>query len=236
MTVDMRTGRSTQRGRRIPSHSSRSTGETLLCEMAAVPRATQRGSPSAHSPSGWAVTSGRSSPEARPSRLSPNTSRRSRVSRSIVLHSLTSSASDAPRWDWSSRPGSPGTLQPCEAFCAWDPVLRSLLDGRPVYQPDSVPLRSSDGSPLELDQRFRLGERDRGGGAFPGRDRISAPPRRLYRSRDRRGRRRSCPRRWRGPDRGRFVLVGDDPKRRALSLPDPRLRTQVTSTSSPYRG
>jgi hypothetical protein len=46
----------------------------------------------------------------------------------------------------------------CEAFCAWDPVLRSLLDGRPVYQPDAVKLRSSDGSPLELDQRFRLGE------------------------------------------------------------------------------
>ncbi len=46
----------------------------------------------------------------------------------------------------------------CEAFCAWDPVLRCLLDGRPVYQPGSVTLRSSDGSPLELDQRFRLGE------------------------------------------------------------------------------
>ena len=45
-----------------------------------------------------------------------------------------------------------------EAFCAWDPVLRSLLDGRPVYQPGAVTLRSSDGSPLELDQRFRLGE------------------------------------------------------------------------------
>ncbi len=45
-----------------------------------------------------------------------------------------------------------------EAFCAWDPVLRSLLDGRPVYQPGAVTLRSSDGSPVELDQRFRLGE------------------------------------------------------------------------------
>ena len=45
-----------------------------------------------------------------------------------------------------------------EAFCAWDPVLRSLLDGRPVYQPGAVTLRSSDGSPLGLDQRFRLGE------------------------------------------------------------------------------
>jgi hypothetical protein len=45
-----------------------------------------------------------------------------------------------------------------DAFCAWDPVLRSLLDGRPLYQPGTVTLRSSDGSPLALDQRFRLGE------------------------------------------------------------------------------
>jgi hypothetical protein len=45
-----------------------------------------------------------------------------------------------------------------EAFCAWDPVLRSLLDGRPVYQPGAVTLRSSNRSPLELNQRFRLGE------------------------------------------------------------------------------
>jgi hypothetical protein len=44
------------------------------------------------------------------------------------------------------------------AFDAWDPVLRSLLDGRPVHQSGEVTLRSPDGSPLELDQRFRLGE------------------------------------------------------------------------------
>jgi phytanoyl-CoA dioxygenase PhyH len=46
-----------------------------------------------------------------------------------------------------------------EAFCAWDPVLRSLLDGRAVYRPGDISLRSIDGSPLELAQRFRLGER-----------------------------------------------------------------------------
>ncbi len=44
------------------------------------------------------------------------------------------------------------------AFCAWDPVFRSLLDGRSVYQPGDVTLRSVDGSPLKLDQRFRLDE------------------------------------------------------------------------------
>jgi len=42
------------------------------------------------------------------------------------------------------------------AFCAWDPVLRSALDGRGVYQPGDVTLRAADGSPLDLDQRFRL--------------------------------------------------------------------------------
>ena len=46
-----------------------------------------------------------------------------------------------------------------EVFCAWDPVLRSALDGRGVYQPGDVTMRALDGSPLELDQRFRLGKR-----------------------------------------------------------------------------
>lgn len=42
------------------------------------------------------------------------------------------------------------------AFCAWDPVFRSLLDGRAVHRPGDVSLRSIDGSPLELDRQFRL--------------------------------------------------------------------------------
>ena len=46
-----------------------------------------------------------------------------------------------------------------DAFCAWDPVLRSLLDGRAVYQSGDISLLSIDGSPLELDQRFSLGQR-----------------------------------------------------------------------------
>jgi hypothetical protein len=45
-----------------------------------------------------------------------------------------------------------------ESFCAWDPVLRSVLDGRGVYRPGDVTLRAADGSPLDLDQRFQLGE------------------------------------------------------------------------------
>jgi Phytanoyl-CoA dioxygenase (PhyH) len=44
------------------------------------------------------------------------------------------------------------------AFCAWDPLLRCALDGRGVYRSGDVTLRALDGSPLELDQRFRLGD------------------------------------------------------------------------------
>lgn len=46
-----------------------------------------------------------------------------------------------------------------ETFCAWDPVLRSVLDGRGVYRPGEVTLLARDGSALDLDQRFRLGDR-----------------------------------------------------------------------------
>ena len=45
-----------------------------------------------------------------------------------------------------------------DAFCAWDPVLRSLLDGRSVYRSGDVSLLARDGSPLDLEQRFRLGQ------------------------------------------------------------------------------
>jgi hypothetical protein len=44
-----------------------------------------------------------------------------------------------------------------DAFCAWDPVLRSLLDGRAVHRPGDVSLLARDGSALDLGQRFRLG-------------------------------------------------------------------------------
>jgi hypothetical protein len=45
------------------------------------------------------------------------------------------------------------------AFCGWDPVLRSVLDARPVYAPGDVALRDPVGAPLDLGQSFRLGER-----------------------------------------------------------------------------
>jgi hypothetical protein len=43
-----------------------------------------------------------------------------------------------------------------DVFCAWDPVLRSALDGRGVYRSGDVSLQARDGSPLHLDQRFPL--------------------------------------------------------------------------------
>jgi len=52
-----------------------------------------------------------------------------------------------------------GSPESNETFCAWDPVLRSALDGRGVYRPGDVTLRALEGSPLELDQRFRLCDR-----------------------------------------------------------------------------
>jgi len=55
-----------------------------------------------------------------------------------------------------------------DAFCAWDPVLRSLLDGRPVYRPGTVTLRDRDGAPLDLDQRFLLGDDDAAAAYFLG--------------------------------------------------------------------
>jgi hypothetical protein len=50
-----------------------------------------------------------------------------------------------------------------QAFYAWDAVLRSALDGRGVHRPGDVTLRALDGSPLDLDQRFHLGDVTDGG-------------------------------------------------------------------------
>ncbi|MSO37922.1 MAG: hypothetical protein EXQ69_06685 [Acidimicrobiia bacterium] len=45
-----------------------------------------------------------------------------------------------------------------EIFCGWDPLLRSVLDGRGIYRPGDVSLQGYDGAPLDLNQQFRLGE------------------------------------------------------------------------------
>ncbi len=43
-----------------------------------------------------------------------------------------------------------------EDFVAWEPVLRCLLDGRPVYEPGSIEFVDRDGAPLALPQSFSL--------------------------------------------------------------------------------
>ena len=121
-----------------------------------------------------------------------------------------------------------------ETFSAWDPVLRSALDGRGVYRPGDVVIRApADGAPLDLDQRFRLGEgaaEDTSVLAEAGHflaeagflllqgvftdaemDAVDAdldhavPP----------------------PARRRRVVVGGDERRRSLPVPHPRLRPPV---------
>lgn len=59
-----------------------------------------------------------------------------------------------------------GTPAANDAFCTWDPVLRSVLDGRGLHRPGDVTLRAADGSPLDLDQRFRLGDDTDGAAHF----------------------------------------------------------------------
>lgn len=51
-------------------------------------------------------------------------------------------------------------------FLAWEPVLRSLLDGRPVYEPGSIDFRDLSGAPLELRHSFTLDDRPEEMGHF----------------------------------------------------------------------
>ncbi|HEY2429082.1 MAG TPA: phytanoyl-CoA dioxygenase family protein [Acidimicrobiales bacterium] len=41
-------------------------------------------------------------------------------------------------------------------WIAWEPVLRALLDGRPVHEPGAIQLVDGDGGPLDLDRAFTL--------------------------------------------------------------------------------
>jgi hypothetical protein len=41
-------------------------------------------------------------------------------------------------------------------FVAWEPVLRCLLDGRPVFEPGTIDFRDRDGEPLDLHRSFTL--------------------------------------------------------------------------------
>ena len=43
-----------------------------------------------------------------------------------------------------------------DAFVEWEPVLRCLLDGRPVYEPGSIRFEDRRGKPLDLKRSFSL--------------------------------------------------------------------------------
>jgi hypothetical protein len=43
-----------------------------------------------------------------------------------------------------------------DAFIEWEPVLRSLLDGRPAYEPGAITFEDRKGEPLDLHRSFTL--------------------------------------------------------------------------------
>ena len=111
-----------------------------------------------------------------------------------------------------------------EAFCAWDPVLRSVLDGRGVYRPGDVTLCALDGSPLDLDQQFRLGDDPTEASHFLAEAGFLLADGRVLRRRDGRHRCRPRARGRGGPPGRRRVVVGGDAGRRPLPVPHPQLR------------
>jgi hypothetical protein len=58
-----------------------------------------------------------------------------------------------------------GTL---DAFVEWEPVLRCVLDGRPVYEPGSIEFHDRTGAPLDLNQSFTLDDATEDIGHFLG--------------------------------------------------------------------
>jgi hypothetical protein len=43
-----------------------------------------------------------------------------------------------------------------DTFLAWEPVLRFLIDGRPLYEPGAIELHDAAGAPLDLHRSFTL--------------------------------------------------------------------------------
>jgi phytanoyl-CoA dioxygenase PhyH len=53
-----------------------------------------------------------------------------------------------------------------DAFVAWEPVLRCLLDGRAVYEPGTITFGDREGAPLELRRSFTLHDEPEDMGRF----------------------------------------------------------------------
>ena len=74
-----------------------------------------------------------------------------------------------------------GTL---DAFIEWEPVLRCLLDGRPVYEPGTITFEEREGAPLELKRSFSLDDDAGGDWSLSRPGRISPHSRRVQWVRD----------------------------------------------------
>ena len=86
-----------------------------------------------------------------------------------------------------------------DQFIAWEPVLRAVLDERPVYEPGSVTFAARDGGALDLQHSFRIDDSRDEIGHFLAQAGIPPLRGRVHRERDGRSvgrpRRRGCGRR-----------------------------------------
>ncbi len=88
---------------------------------------------------------------------------RSAAGDALVVHTDRSGFSDLMQdvvstvWLTVSRRGTltKGTVA---QFVSWEPVLRCLLDARPVYQPGSIAFTDRSGTPMDPRQSFRVDE------------------------------------------------------------------------------
>ena len=120
-------------------------------------------------------------------------------------------------------------------FVGWEPVLRCLLDGRPVYEPGTLTLQGRDGSPLDVRQSFRVDDDPADIGHFLSEagflhlEGVFTEAEMAAVSRGSRcGRRSGRAGRWR-------VLVGPHRCRRVVPVPDPRLQPEVTGAARAAR-
>ena len=118
-----------------------------------------------------------------------------------------------------------------DGFLEWEPVLRCLLDGRPVYEPGTIDVprprrRAARPAPVVLARR-----RPAGGRALPRRGGLPAPRGRVHRRGDGGGVGRARRRHRRGRARRRRVVVGAHERRRVVPGADPRLQPEVADAA-----
>ena len=114
------------------------------------------------------------------------------------------------------------------AFCGWDPVLRSVLDGRAVYRPGDVTLRGARRRTARPRRsRSASGDRPDEAAHFLAEAGFLLLTDVFTDDGDGRGRRRPRARRRRRRSRRRHVVVGRDRRGRAVPVPHPRLRARA---------